>query len=154
MHLALKLDGDLIFFAIAFVMWIVGQIADRKRKQDQAERRQPDREPAPHESAPTNAPPRAPSPAQIPTPISRRGADRPSLTDSLAEQGRVHQATHATASEAMLRRRAAWARLGLDAAKGRDPRTAVRRAVLFAEVLGPPRARRGPHRPGGWTRKI
>ncbi|MGE0192351.1 MAG: hypothetical protein AB7T63_09960 [Planctomycetota bacterium] len=139
------ISGELVVFLLTFVIWVVGQIAERKRRQKQE----------------AEGPPEARQ-------GTRRGRqrepwlppdeDRP-IEDTFASEGApveaVPEMTVATwaptsvgtdtgmgavwASLAEERRSAARRQLQLVGAPG-EGRAALRRAVLLAEVLGPPRA--------------
>ena len=70
------------------------------------------------------------------TQIGERGL-KTSLKDSGREAANEGASVH--------RSRRAWKRLGVE--HGGQARRALRTAVIWSEVLGPPRALRGPHRP-------
>ena len=103
----------------------------------------------PRRDAPPDAEPR---PKKLETPEPQEPSS-PQFPNRLPESGRAEEfvvAAYAqdvgtlTVSTSSVRRAAALRRLGV--APGTSGREATRRAILWSEVLGPPRTRRGPHR--------
>ncbi len=153
----LAVDGGLLaqlaFVLLALLGWVLNKAAEKKNteqieRETEAKRQaRADAPPSvaevldPFAEAPVPAP--APRPTPTPPPLQRsapKAADRPALVQSLE----APSAGKPTAGEPEKRLRARE-RLGIG--KELSTREAVRRAVLWSAVLGPPRAQTGPHRP-------
>ncbi|MCB9901639.1 MAG: hypothetical protein H6826_09860 [Planctomycetes bacterium] len=140
-------SGELIVFLLTFVVWVVGQIVERKRKQQQEAERHPDAQHGPRRGRQRE--PWLP-PADDRVIVDTFGADEtpvesvPEMTVASWAPASVGTDTgmgRVRASEAEVRSAAARHRLQLAGAPG-EGREALRRAVVLSEVLGPPRALR------------
>ncbi|MEZ6009226.1 MAG: hypothetical protein R3F05_15880 [Planctomycetota bacterium] len=141
------ISGELIVFLLTFVVWVVGQIAERKRKQQQEAEQHPDAQRGPRRGRQREP--------WLPPADDRVIVDTFDSNDAPVEG--VPEMTVASwapasvgtdtgmgtvwASQAEVRSAAARQRLQLVGAPG-EGREALRRAVLLSEVLGPPRALR------------
>jgi hypothetical protein len=133
------LVAEVAFVLIAVLAWIIKSVSDRR----QAHALRTPRPHAPH-VPPLPARPERPRPE----PAGERAAQEPaapSAPERLVPE-RIKRVASAAHTHVHVRRvrRSAWRRLGVTPA-GRH--AALRRAVLWREVLGPPRALLGPHRP-------
>ena len=138
--------GQIAFLIIAVLAWILGE-ATRARQE-----RKGQQEEAPETAPPPPAPPpRLPRernndvPPDVPVhrPATRAPVRRPLPP---AAQTPTVAMTHVRRA-----RHPVWRRLGVPA--GTSARAATRRAVLWSEVLGRPRALTGPYRGPGWGRR-
>ena len=140
----MKEIGEIIGSVVAMLMWIALAWLSRKQQQRKEPRRQEELESQSH--APQSLPSPRPERSDVAKPQSRqrlRASDLPSPKETESE---VLAYAIQGQSDATRRREAALARLGLDPSSNLTPRQISRRGMLWAEVLGPPRAHRGPHR--------
>ncbi len=137
--------GEIIGSLIAMVMWIALALLSRKQQKQQEERRRKELESQPAGGLPETMLPETMADTFTPDSTTQRtrAADLPSPQDSASEHVAyaIEQRDDATRT-----REAAFARLGLDPRTDLSPRELSRRGMLWSEVLGPPRAHRGPHR--------
>jgi len=160
--------GQLVFVLIALLAWVLREAAERRARRAGEERGEG---PASAESPPTvmarlaalldpdvdgegGGLPRGRPRGETPPPIPESGPQaRPRASDQVvggttfhALEPRLETQLTAEPDEAVrvAAREPAWSRLGLGRPEGR--RHAVRKAILWSEVLGPPRAIAGPHR--------
>lgn len=141
------ISGELIVFLLTFIVWVVGQIAERKRKEKQEAERLPGAEDGPRRGRQRE--PWLP-PADDRPIVDTFGSDEepveavPEMTVAAWAPKSVGTDTgmgRVRASRLEERRIAARQRLQLRGGPG-GGREALRRAVLLSEVLGPPRALR------------
>jgi outer membrane biosynthesis protein TonB len=162
--------SEIVVFALLFLGWIVRTVLENRKKPPPrpvppAERPAPEARPAPppvprrRERAPRHEPDPeaveaervepAPKPTVAPPTVSgtvelvREFAPIPEV-QGLAV-GSLEATTAAIADESARHRRKMVRRLG--GPEGASPRDLARAGVLWSEVLGPPRATSGPHRP-------
>lgn len=140
-------SGELVILLISFVVWILGTIAERKRRETERHpRTMPDEGGAPRAErdprrtsaeARTAAEPTEPVPEILVSDWKPAGIRGPAWTPTVG----------VTLSGAQRRQHHARDRLRLGEARKPDRRRALQRAILLAEVLGPPLALRQ-HPPG------
>jgi hypothetical protein len=156
--------GQLVVLLLIGAAWLVKGIADAKRKRDLMVQRRPedpdvDASPRRQPSPPVRVPPMSPAPlspvpwppvptAPPPTPPAARFPPALVLAPSSSTAPRPWR--HGPARRRRLRHRALRALAG--GGPVRDPARMVRAGILWREVLGPPRALRGPHRAPCWSR--
>jgi hypothetical protein len=167
--------AEIVLFALLFLGWIVRTVLEnRKRPVPRPVPPAKDRAPAAETRIPseTRVPAGDRAPERPPAPRPRRErAPEPRAEDAEAEEaarvepppqptvaevqglqtGTLETATAAIADETGARRRAIVRRLG--GVDGATPRDLARAGVLWSEVLGPPRATAGPHRPPSILRR-
>ena len=149
--------GQLLTLGVIFGAWIVKGVLEAKKRKDRAAQR-PHPKPRPPQDPALELDlrrQRAPVPSPMPPPMpAPRAHAAPHLG---ARHPGTLQVTHGTAApdthETVVRsartreRRARTLRILAPDLRTGDARALTRAGVLWSEVLGPPRAYRGPHRP-------
>lgn len=136
------ISGELVILVISFAVWILGTIAERKRRgPEERPRRIPDAD-APPPLRPPHPEPGAPALA----PAYAEEEPREGIVSDWKPAGLTGPAWTETAgvtlSGAQRRQHSARGRLHLGGGPAGGRRAALERAILLAEVLGPPVALR------------
>jgi hypothetical protein len=164
---------QIVFIVLALIGWVIKSTVEEREKRKKQQQRTPvppgqrplpraeppprpeHREgeayhPLPNPEAPSPRPAPVPTPVATPTGGARLKEVHPQLEVLKIERLQARKALpgrdKTLVAEQAAKRRRLFARLGAGATTS-SPRTLARAGVLWSEVLGPPRAVKGPHRP-------